>query len=59
METPTVCVRRCIPEVDEIVPLPLILFTVYITDGNTDGLCPSVYSRGEGNCSPFHVGDDN
>ena len=34
-------------------------FTVSITDENTDSLCLSVYSRGEGNCSPSHVGDGN
>jgi len=34
-------------------------FTVSITDENIDGLCLSVYSRDEGNCSPSHVGDGN
>jgi len=52
METPTVCVCRCIPEARGTIPLSQTLFTVQYTDGNTDGLKPSVYSRGEGNCSP-------
>ena len=26
-------------------------FSMHITDGNIEGLCPSMYSRGEGNCS--------
>jgi len=51
METPTVCVRWCIPEAEGTVPLPLTLFSVHYTNGNTDGLCPLVYFRGEGNYS--------
>jgi len=51
METPTVCACRCIPEAEGAVPLPLTLFTIHYTDGNTDDLCPSVYSRGKGNYS--------
>ena len=31
---------------------PLALFTVQHTDGNTNSLCPSMYSRVEENCSP-------
>jgi len=63
METPTVCVRRCIQELKRIVPLPLALFTVNNTEGNTiqntNGSCSSMYSRGKGNCSPSHVCDGN
>jgi hypothetical protein len=67
METLTICVCRCIPEAEGTIPLPLTLFTVNNTegktvqtiDGNTDESHPLVYSRDEGNCSPFHVGADN
>jgi hypothetical protein len=67
METLTICVCQCIPEAEGTVPLPLTLFTVNNTEGNTvqtidentDESRPSVYSKGEGNCSPFHVGASN
>jgi len=67
METLTVCVRLYIPEARGIVPLLLTLFTVnntdgniiHNTDGNTNRWFPSVYSRGEENCSPSHIGDGN
>jgi hypothetical protein len=39
--------------------LPLALFTMQYTDENTDGLCLSMYSIGEANCSPSHVSDGN
>jgi len=39
------------------VPLLLALFTMHHADENTNGYCPLVYSRGEGNYSPSHVGD--
>jgi hypothetical protein len=52
MEIPTVCVCRCIPEAKGTIPLSQALFTMQYTDGNTDGLKLSVYSRGKGNCSP-------
>jgi len=62
-----VCVCRCIPEAEGTIPLPLTLFivnntegnTVQTIDGNTDESRPSVYSRGERNYSPFHVGAGN
>jgi hypothetical protein len=63
METPTVCVRRCIQEAKRIVPLLLALFIVNNIKGNTiqntNGSCLSMYSRGKGNCSPSHVSDVN
>jgi hypothetical protein len=55
METPTVCVHRCIPEAKGIVPLLQALFTINNTEGNIDGLCLSLYSKGEGNCSPLLI----
>jgi hypothetical protein len=33
---------------------PLTLFVKHQTNSNTDGLCPSVYSRGKVNCPPRH-----
>ena len=50
METSTDCVRWCISGRRE-------LFLSHITDRNTDGHIPSMYSRGEGNCSP--ITDEN
>ena len=51
MEIPTICVCRCIPDMRGTVPLHQELFTMQTIDGNTNSLCPSVYSRGKGNCS--------
>jgi hypothetical protein len=53
MEILTVHVRLCIPEAKGTVPLPPTLFMEHHTDGNTDGLYPSMYSRGKGNCSLY------
>jgi hypothetical protein len=50
----TVHVRLCIPKVKGTVPLPRTLFIEHHIDGNTDGLCPLMYSRGKGNYS-FHM----
>jgi len=52
MKIPIVHVCRCIPEVKGSLPLPLVLFIEHYTNGNTDGSCPSVYYKGEGNYSP-------
>ena len=51
MEILLVHVRLCIPEAKRIVALPPTLFMEHHIDGNTDGLCSSIYSRGKGNCS--------
>jgi hypothetical protein len=52
MEIPTVRVCWCIPQAKGTVPIPLALLTVHNTNANTDSSGPSMYSRGEGNCSP-------